>query len=180
MVETASSMVPLGTTMPSFSLPAIAGGLWTPSEGSKGTLVVFMCNHCPFVIHIAETLCLVHRISKEKNIEMVGINSNDIEAYPEDTPEKMAETAKYYGWQFPYVFDATQEVATQFSATCTPDTFLYNSEKKLIYRGQFDDSRPHSGESTGIDLIQALEALTSNLPAQESQKPAIGCNIKWK
>lgn len=111
---------------------------------------------------------------------MVGINANDIQAYPDDSPEKMVLAARNFGWLFPYLFDESQVVATQFSATCTPDTFLYDADCKLFYRGQLDDSRPNSGESTGKDLIEAIGALTSGKSSPMNQQPAIGCNIKWK
>ncbi len=173
-------MVPLGTQIPTFSLPDAHGEQWSPREDSAGTLVIFMCNHCPFVVHVANTLVGTHALCKSNCIEMVGINSNDVATYPDDAPDNMIKTAKQYGWDFPYLFDATQEVAKSFQATCTPDVFLFNAAGKLYYRGQFDDSRPNSDVSTGKDIIDALLALSSGMPSPPNQKPAIGCNIKWK
>ena len=180
MVETASSMVPLGTQMPSFSLHDSAGGLWAPREGSAGTLVVFMCNHCPFVVHVAKTLVDIQVLCTSNNIEMIGINSNDVAAYPDDAPEKMIQSAEQYGWEFPYLIDETQEVAKSFQATCTPDVYLYDSQGKLYYRGQFDKSRPSQGESNGENLVQAIESLILGKAPPSEQAPSIGCNIKWK
>jgi len=141
---------------------------------------MFISNHCPFVIHVASMLQKLHEFCQANDIEMVGINSNDIDAYPDDSPDNMVLTAKQYNWEFPYLFDCDQSIAHSFDATCTPDVFLYNKHDELYYRGQFDDSRPSSGESTGCDIMHAITALVAGKPSPENQKPAIGCNIKWK
>ena len=166
--------------MPTFSLPDAHGCIWYTSEEKSGTLVIFICNHCPFVIHVAKTLCEIKTQCDEMNIEMVCINSNDQVAYPADSTEKMLETMSEFGWTFPYLVDETQEVAKAFGATCTPDIFLFDANQKLYYRGQFDDSRPRSGESDGHDLLGALKELELGNTPPKVQKPAIGCNVKWK
>ncbi len=180
MAQTPSAMVELETPIPSFSLSDAHGLPYVLSKKSNGTLVVFMCNHCPFVIHVGEILEVIHTECTANEITMIGINSNDIEAYPDDSPDQMIETATQFGWTFPYLFDADQSVAKSFQATCTPDVFLYNKEGKLYYRGQFDDSRPSSGVGDGEDLKNAIHAMLNGEPSPADQKPAIGCNIKWK
>ena len=180
MPATPSSMVPIGTQIPSFSLASASGEQWSTSSDSAGMLVVFMCNHCPFVVHVASTLVQVHALCKSNSISMVGINSNNIQTHPDDAPDKMILCAQKYGWEFPYLFDETQETAKAFAATCTPDAFLYDSDGKLYYRGQFDDSRPNQGNSDGSDLKNAIHAMVSSDPPPEDQLPSIGCNIKWK
>ncbi len=180
MAETPSAMIPLKTHIPSFSLPNTHGEFWSTDGKVNGILVIFMCNHCPFIIHIANILEHIHTKCQMFGIDMVGINSNDILAYPEDSPKKMVETAKKYNWTFPYLFDATQDVAKSFRATCTPDVFLFDIQGKLFYRGQFDDSRPSQGISDGHDVVHALHCLHNGSPSPKEQKPAIGCNIKWQ
>ena len=180
MSVTPSSMVSLGTEVPMFSLPDATGKMWSRDEQSSGILVVFICNHCPYVIHVADVLCDIHKICKKAHIEMVGINSNDVQSYPEDSPENMIHTANEYDWEFPYLFDESQDVAKQFQATCTPDVFLFDSSCKLYYRGQFDDSRPSSGTPDGVDLKDAISNMLDGNPHSTEQKPATGCNIKWK
>jgi peroxiredoxin len=180
MAQTPSAMVSLQTRMPEFSLTDANGTPCELSDDSKGTLIIFMCNHCPFVIHVASLLEEIHTLCEASGIQMIGINSNDIEAYPDDSPENMIETAQRFKWTFPYLFDGTQEVARAFQATCTPDVFLYDSESGLYYRGQLDDSRPSSGTADGEDLKNAIQALLANSPPPDDQKPAVGCNIKWK
>ena len=180
MAETPSSMIPLGTPMPTFSLPEASGKQWKPSQQKTGYLVLFICNHCPFVIHVAKTLCEITSNCDALNIEMVCINSNDQDAYPADSTKKMIETASEFDWTFPYLVDETQKIAIAFGATCTPDIFLYDADQKLFYRGQFDDSRPKMGTSDGRDLLVALKELELGNSPPEVQKPAIGCNIKWK
>ena len=133
MVATPSSMVPLGTEMPCFSLPDAQGNIFTLNKESEGTLVVFMCNHCPFVVHVANTLNKVNKICNSLNIEMIAINSNDIKAYPDDSPAKMVEESARHCWQFPYLFDESQEIAKQFHATCTPDTFVLDGNQKHFH-----------------------------------------------
>jgi len=174
-------MVDLGTQMPSFSLLDAYGIPFELPKQNKGTLIVFMCNHCPYVVHVAELLEELHSVCKEKQINMVGINSNDIQSYPEDSPKKMIEMAAKYNWTFPYLFDGVdQSVAKAFHATCTPDVFLLDNQSKLYYRGQFDDSRPSSGVSDGRDVIAAIDALVEGAPPPPDQKASVGCNIKWK
>ncbi|MDP6541567.1 MAG: thioredoxin family protein [Phycisphaerales bacterium] len=180
MSETPSAMIPLGTQMPPFSLPDACGTEWSQPHGNAGYLVVFMCNQCPFVIHVAHTLNAIAQRCKEVDVQMIGINSNDTSVYLDDAPEMMIETAKEFGWEFPYLVDETQEVAKAFQATCTPDVFLYDKGKQLYYRGQFDDSRPSVGSSDGSDLLAAINRLHSDKKPPDGQKPSIGCNIKWK
>ncbi|RME61474.1 MAG: thioredoxin family protein [Candidatus Dadabacteria bacterium] len=177
-------MVPLGTEMPSFTLPDAVSGNIRSSEsikGKKGTVVMFICNHCPYVKHIAYGLTEVANDYSSKGISFVAINSNDIESYPEDSPERMKEAAERYNYPFPYLFDETQEVAKAFQATCTPDIFVYDAAGKLFYRGQFDGARPGNGiPVTGESLRAALDALLEGKAPPEPQKPSLGCNIKWK
>ena len=180
MPETSSSMLPLGTKIPSFSLATACGQPWSLPVDSAGTLVVFMCNHCPYVVHVAATLSRIHAVCETYTIAMIGINSNNIITHPDDAPDKMITCAEAYGWDFPQLFDETQETAKAFSATCTPDVFLYDADGKLYYRGQFDDSRPNQGESDGRDLLHAIDAMMAGNPPPEDQQRSIGCNIKWK
>jgi len=180
MPETPSSMVPLTTQMPLFSLSDGNGNPWSKDSDKQGMLIVFMCNHCPFVIHVDSLLQELHTLCERNNIQMVGINSNDIGTHPADSPENMVITAERNGWTFPYLFDEDQSVARAFHAACTPDAFLYNGAGELFYRGQFDDSRPSGGESNGADVRNAISLLVEGQSPPEEQKPAIGCNIKWK
>lgn len=184
MVKTASTMLPLGTQAPQFSLKnAVDGSTVSLSDfgDAKGLLVIFMCNHCPFVIHLREELAKFAKEYQDKGLTIVGISSNDVGEYPQDGPDKMAEEAKSAGYTFPYLFDETQEVAKAYSAACTPDFFLFDQHQKLVYRGQFDDSRPQSGiPITGKDLRVACDAVLAGQSVSEEQKPSIGCNIKWR
>ena len=183
MVKTASTMLPLGTKAPEFSLPNVDGKTVSLSDfsGKKGLLVMFICNHCPFVKHLRTDLAKFGREYQEKGLGIVAISSNDAEAYPDDSPERMREEAKSAGYTFPYLFDQSQEVAKAYTAACTPDFFLFDADHKLAYRGQFDDSRPGSGiPVTGNDLRAACDAVLAGKPVPEQQKPSIGCNIKWK
>ncbi|TVQ33166.1 MAG: thioredoxin family protein [Phycisphaeraceae bacterium] len=184
MAATPSTMIPLGTPMPSFSLPdTVSGGMVTAADvrGGRGVVVAFICNHCPFVKHLREGLAEFGRWCDEKGVKMVAISSNNIETHPDDSPEKMKAEAKQAGYTFPYLYDESQEVAKSFSAACTPDFFLFDGKGKLYYRGQFDESRPNNGMPvTGADLRAAVEALVAGTAAPEDQKPSIGCNIKWK
>ncbi|MFO7592662.1 MAG: thioredoxin family protein [Pseudomonadota bacterium] len=183
MARTPSTMLELGTPAPAFSLPEPATGKTVNLADFAGrpVLVVFMCNHCPYVLHIAEKLAEIAREYQQRGIEFVAINSNDVVNYPDDSPEKMPAMSEKYGFTFPYLFDESQEVAKAYRAACTPDFYLFDSDHKLVYRGQFDDARPRNDEPvTGADLIQALNALLANMPPLEEQKPSLGCNIKWK
>lgn len=184
MVRTASTMLPLGTEAPDFSLPDFNGTLVKRDDfrGKKGLLVIFMCNHCPYVKHVAPELARLGKEYLERDVAIVGISSNDMEAYPDDAPDKMKEEAEQQGYTFPYLVDESQAVAQTYKAACTPDFFLFDADLKLVYRGQLDDSRPKDGSHpTGKDLRAALEAMLAgqDLPTEE-QKPSIGCNIKWK
>jgi len=183
MVKTASTMLPLGTTAPDFSLPDIDGSTVSLSDfqDRKGLLVIFMCNHCPFVKHLRSALAEFGKEYQEKGLGIVGISSNDVANYPDDSPEKMKAEAEEAGYTFPYLFDEDQEVAKAYKAACTPDFFLFDGDLSLVYRGQFDDSRPDSGiPITGADLRAACDAVLQGQPVPEQQKPSIGCNIKWK
>lgn len=182
MVRTLSTMLPLGTEAPDFSLVDTDGKAVSRSDfrGKKGLLVIFMCNHCPYVKHVADEL---KRLSDEylaKGVGVVAISSNDAVAYPDDSPEKMKEEKAMRGYAFPYLFDETQEVAKAYHAACTPDFFLFDADHKLVYRGQMDDSRPKTDRPvTGADLRAALDALLAGQPPLATQTPSLGCNIKW-
>ena len=183
MVKTASTMLELGTPALPFSLPATDNSTVSLSDfsESKGLLVIFMCNHCPFVKHIAEQLAALGRDYQEKGMAIVGINSNDTENYPDDSFEAMAQEVTQRGYTFPYLLDETQEIAKAYHAACTPDFFLFDGDMQLFYRGQLDHSRPESGiPVTGIDLREAMDALLAGRPLESEQVPSIGCNIKWK
>ena len=183
MVKTASTMKPLATKAPDFSLINVDGrtvGL-SAFEDAKAYLVVFMCNHCPFVKHVALELARIGLDYIPKGVAMIGINSNDAGSHPEDSPEQMVHEAEERGYPFPYLYDETQEVAKAYGAACTPDFFLFDKQRKLVYRGQLDASRPGNGKPvTGEDLRAALDAVLAGRPPLEKQTPSIGCNIKWK
>jgi len=147
--------------------------------GPNGLVIAFICSHCPFVKHIRAELARFARDYQPQGIAVVAINSNDIAAYPQDGPQGMAEEARSAGYTFPYLFDATQEVARAYKAACTPDFFLFDNDRTLVYRGQFDDSRPGRGSASGADLRAACDALLAGRPLPQEQKPSIGCNIKW-
>ncbi|MGA4577768.1 thioredoxin family protein [Limisphaera sp. VF-2] len=184
MALTPSTMLlPLGTPAPEFRLPD-TNGRWVSLAdfpGAAAYLVMFLCNHCPYVKHIRSALAEFAREYQKRGVAIVGINSNDIERYPEDSPERMKEEVRTAGYTFPYLFDETQEVAKAYRAACTPDFFLFDRNRKLVYRGQFDDSRPGNGVPvTGRDLRAALDAVLEGRPVPTDQKPSMGCNIKWK
>jgi len=184
MVEVNSTMVPLGTEAPTFTLPDAHGRSWSLDEiatGRRGLVVVFLSNHCPFVRHIARALGEVASTYDARGIAFVGINANDVAAYPDDAPERMVEFAAANGWAFPYLFDESQEVAKAYRAACTPDFFLFDADRRLVYRGQFDSTRPSRPDpATGADLRRAMDALLAGEPPREDQIPSIGCNIKWR
>ena len=183
MAMTASEMLPLGTSAPDFSLPDIQGKMVSSNdfEGAKAFLVIFMCNHCPFVKHILKEMVTLIKDYQTKSVGVVGINSNDVANYPDDNPTKMAELAIERRFTFPYLYDESQEVAKAYHAACTPDFFLFDSNKKLVYRGQIDDSRPGNEiPVTGADLTAAIDTVTEGRPVSQEQKPSMGCNIKWK
>jgi peroxiredoxin len=183
MVLTPSTMLPLGTKAPDFSLPNVDGKTVSLAhlKGAKAYLIVFMCNHCPYVIHVAPELAKLAREYQDKGVSVVGINSNDVTSHPDDSPQRMAQEVKSRGYTFPYLFDETQQVAHAYHAACTPDFYVFDKDQKLAYRGQLDSSRPDSGVPlTGNDLRAALDAVLAGKPAAEDQKPSIGCNIKWR
>ena len=183
MALTASTMLELGTKAPDFSLPDPEGNPVSLSDfdDAKALLVVSMCNHCPFVRHILERFIELVKEYQPKGVAVAGINSNDIDSYPDDRPEMMAKLAREKDFTFPYLFDETQEVAKSYHAACTPDFFLFDEDRRLVYRGQMDDSRPGSNVPvTGADLRAALDAVLEGRPAPERQRPSMGCNIKWK
>ena len=182
MVSVNSTMMPLGSEIPSFDLPDPSGQTYQSSSFS-GTplLVMFICNHCPYVKHIRPQLAEVTKDLAGKGLAVVGINSNDADLYPDDSPEAMRAEAEEYGYTFPYLVDQDQSVAKAFRAACTPDLFLFDSNGRLAYRGQFDGSRPKNDiPVTGEDLVAAAEAVLAGRPVPEDQRPSIGCNIKWK
>jgi peroxiredoxin len=184
MVETASVMLPLGTAAPDFSLPDVVEGKavsLADFADAPVLLVIFMCNHCPYVKHVAAGLADLVREYQGRGVAVVGINSNDVESFPADAPPKMAEEVKRRGYTFPYLYDETQEVARAYQAACTPDFYVFDKDRKLVYRGQMDASRPGSGiPVTGQDLRAALDAVLAGRPVPERQRPSLGCNIKWK
>lgn len=191
MALTESTMLKLGTTAPDFSLPNIDGANVSRKdfEGSP-LLVMFICNHCPYVKHLADKLAEVTKEYAASGVAVVGVQSNDVENYPADGPEEMKQEAAARGYEFPYLLDDDQSVARAYTAACTPDFFLFDADHKLVYRGRFDKTRPkriesgvyESGEdpATGADLTAAVEKLAASQPVSEDQKPSVGCNVKWK
>jgi peroxiredoxin len=183
MVKTASTMLSLGTQAPSFSLPDADGRTVSSADfkNAPALLVMFMCNHCPFVKHVADELAKLGRDYQARGVAVVGINSNDAVAHPDDSPEKMREEIKLRGYTFPYLVDADQKVAQAYQAACTPDFFLFDKSQKLVYRGQLDASRPKSEiPVTGSDLRAALDAVLAGKSPAAEQRASLGCNIKWK
>jgi peroxiredoxin len=182
MVAVNSTMLTLGTAAPDFRLPDVNGKTVSLSDfKGKPLAVMFICNHCPFVKLIRDGLSQLGRDYSPRGVAIVAISSNDAEGYPADSPDKMKEEAKSAGYVFPYLYDESQAAAKAYRAACTPDFYLFDKEHRLVYRGQFDDSRPGNGVAvTGKDLRAALDAVLSGKPAPLNQKPSIGCNIKWK
>lgn len=183
MVRTASTMLELGTVAPHFALAGIDGRVVSIDdfESARALLVAFICNHCPYVIHIREELARLGHELPKRGCAVVAISSNDVENYPDDSPEKMAAEALNAGYDFPYLFDEDQSVALAYQAACTPDFFLFDHQRRLFYRGQLDGSRPGNGvEVTGADLRAAVDAVLTAQPAPKQQIPSMGCNIKWK
>jgi peroxiredoxin len=183
MALTPSIMLPLGTAAPDFNLPDTNGNLVSLASFKEqaALVVIFMCNHCPYVIHIRAGLAQLARDYTPKNVGVVGINSNDVKNYPDDSPARMKDEVKNAGYIFPYLYDETQAVAKAYRAACTPDIYLFDRGRRLVYRGQFDASRPGNGiPVTGKDLRAALDAVLAGKATSEFQAPSIGCNIKWK
>lgn len=183
MSLTASEMLPLGTLAPDFNLPDTEGKMVSLNDFKEANafLVIFMCNHCPFVKHILSQMINLIKNYQTKSVAVIGINSNDVANYQDDSPAMMAELVKKAGFTFPYLYDENQEVAKTYRAACTPDFFLFDSDKTLVYRGQMDDSRPGNGiPVTGADLTAAIDAVIEGKPVSQEQKPSMGCNIKWK
>jgi peroxiredoxin len=174
-------MLPLGTSAPDFSLVDVNGHVVSRGDfGGRPLLVAFICNHCPFVKHVADAFARLAKEYQARGVSVVGISSNDVAGYPADSPALMAAEAETRGYTFPYLYDETQEVAKAYRAACTPDFYLFDQHHKLVYRGQMDGSRPDSGTPvTGEDLRKALDALLANKPVSPEQRPSIGCNIKW-
>lgn len=181
MVKVESTMLPLGSAAPEFNLPNIDGQMVSSADfAGRPLLVMFICNHCPFVVHVREALSAFAREYREKGIGIVAISSNSVRSHPMDGPEQMRAEHARAGYTFPYLYDESQDVAKAYRAACTPDFFLFDKSHKLVYRGQFDDSRPQSGiPVTGADLRRACDALLAGDPIVPNQKPSIGCNIKW-
>lgn len=185
MARTPSNMIPLGTKLIDSKLPDTVSGqelsLNELSQDKTATVIMFICNHCPFVILLHERLTQVIKEYSQKNIQFIAISANDAENFPQDAPDKMTELAKELGWEFPYLYDESQETAKAYKAACTPDFYIFDSNQELVYRGQFCPARPESGiPVTGEDLTNALDAVINDEPVMRNQRPSLGCNIKWK
>jgi thiol-disulfide isomerase/thioredoxin len=180
MVAVESQMLPLGTEAPAFSLPDPDGDLHSLADDANAYLVMFICNHCPFVKYVREELARLGRDYAARGVSIYAINSNDVEKQPSDNPANMKIEANTWGYSFPYLFDESQEVAKAYRAACTPDFFVFDADRRLFYRGQLDDSRPSNNVSVdGQDLRTALDGVLAMTPPPAMQKPSIGCNIKW-
>lgn len=179
-----SSMFPLGTKAPDFNLKDVVSGQYvslSSLQDKKALLVMFICRHCPFIKHVQHQLAQIGKDYQSKDLAVVAISANDPQAYPEDAPDSLKEQAQDLDFTFPYLFDETQNIAKAYTAACTPDFFLFDVARKLIYRGQLDDSRPGNNVAvTGQNLRQAIEAVLSDQPVNPDQKPSMGCSIKWK
>ena len=183
MARTPSTMLQLGTSAPHFALnePATGQQVRLSDFDNKPLLIIFSCNHCPYVLHMLKHFSAYARHYQDKGLSIVMINANDVEKHTDDSPQKMIELGKQYSFSFPYLYDETQQTAIAYQAACTPDLFLFDSSHRLVYRGQFDASRPGNDiPVTGQDLIDATEALLEGQPISSSQTPSLGCNIKWK
>jgi peroxiredoxin len=179
-----SQMLPLGTTAPLFILPDVVSGQGYSLDsfnGKDALLVMFICRHCPYVKHVEQEIAKIGKDYQEKQVGIVGISSNDPAAYPDDAPDRLKEMAKRLEFRFPFLFDETQEAAKAYKAACTPDFYLFDAQRRLVYRGQLDDSRPGNNKPvTGRDLRTAIDAVLAGKPVDPNQKPSIGCSIKWK
>ncbi|BAY33864.1 alkyl hydroperoxide reductase/ thiol specific antioxidant/ Mal allergen [Nostoc carneum NIES-2107] len=184
MALTASTMLPLGTLAPDFQLPDVVSQeiiSLASFANKKALLVMFICRHCPFVKHVQSQLALIGKDYFESDLGIVAISANDVENYPDDAPDLLNKMATELGFKFPLCYDETQETAKAYTAACTPDFFVFDSNRQLVYRGQLDDSRPSNGKAvTGADLRAAIDAVLAGKSIQDEQKPSIGCNIKWK
>ncbi|MEP6645905.1 MAG: thioredoxin family protein [Saprospiraceae bacterium] len=184
MAYTESNMLPLGSEAPPFSLPdTVSGKVVTLKDvaSDKATVIMFICNHCPYVLHVNDEIVRVANDYISQGVHFVAISSNDVAKYPEDGPEKMKEVAIQLKYPFPYLYDESQNVARAFDAACTPDFYVFDKNRKLSYRGRLDDSRPkNTNPLTGRDLRDALDAILNGQPVAEKQYPSAGCNIKWK
>lgn len=185
MAATPSTMLPLGTPAPKFALPDTVSGkvlTYDDVKGPEGTVIMFICNHCPYVKHVNDELVRLAKDYMPKGIGFAAISANDVSRYPDDAPDKMKETALALGYPFPYLYDEPQDTARAYQAACTPDFFVFDKNDRLVYRGQLDDSRPGNGKPvTGKDMRRALDLLLQgkSIP-EEEQMPSIGCSIKWK
>lgn len=177
-------MLPIGTKAPDFTLPDTVSGQTlslADLQSDKATLIMFICNHCPYVIHVNPEIVRLSQDYQSKGVRFIAISSNDVENYPQDSPEKMSELVKEVGFDFPYLYDETQEVAKAYDAACTPDFYLFDGNMELVYRGRLDDSRPGSGKPlTGKDLRAAIDVVLEDGKVTDKQYPSGGCNIKWK
>jgi peroxiredoxin len=184
MALTPSNMIPLGTVAPAFTLPdTVSGKQVSLNElrGQTATVIMFICNHCPYVKHVNPALVKLANDYLPKGVSFIAISSNDVVAHPDDAPDKMKELAQKEGYPFPYLYDESQQVAKDYDAACTPDLYIFDKDLKLVYRGQLDDSRPGNNvPSTGKDMRAALDNLLAGQPVSPHQRPSIGCNIKWK
>lgn len=184
MADTPSVMVELGTKAPAFTLKDVVSGeqkSLSQLKSDKATVIMFICNHCPFVNHVNKELVRLANDYIPKGISFIAISSNDVENYPQDSPDKMKEVAEEQGYPFPYLYDETQKVAKAYQAACTPDFYIFDGDLNLVYRGQLDDSRPGNSEPVnGKNIRAALDNILTGKPVDENQKPSIGCNIKWK
>jgi peroxiredoxin len=182
MVATPSTMLPLGADLPTFSLPDPDGVEWSTDDvvGVPALVVAFLCPHCPYVKHLERRFGEVTADLLDRGAAVVAVQSNATDVYPQDGPAGMAKQAADNGWRFPYLLDDSQEVAKAFQAACTPDLFVFDRDRRLAYRGQFDDTRPNRGEATGDDFVAAVDALLRGEPVPEDQAPSLGCSIKWR
>jgi peroxiredoxin len=182
-MATESALLSLGTPAPHFTLPDPAAGAAVSLDDLTGPalVVTFICNHCPYVKHVAAGLAALGRDFAKRGVAMVGISSNDVVTYPQDGPDEMVVEARRHGWTFPYLYDETQDVARAFSAACTPDTFVFDGERRLVYHGQLDDSRPGNDlPVTAADVRAAVDAVLTGQQVDPNQRPSIGCGIKWR
>ncbi|SMD36531.1 AhpC/TSA family protein [Reichenbachiella faecimaris] len=184
MAKTESTMMPLGTVAPAFSLPDTISGKnksFADIKADKGTVVMFICNHCPYVIHVQEKVVELAKEYQNQGVGFVAISSNDVKNYPDDSPELMNAHAEKYGFSFPYLYDESQDIAQAYQAACTPDFFVFNSKDECVYRGRMDGATPGNNVPvTGDDLSMVLSSLVAGLPIDSEQHPSVGCGIKWK